>query len=59
VGTLKKIFSGFLLIAGTKILLKTHPELNLLNAKALIEGVWDQVLPQIQSLKARILPQSL
>ena len=59
VGTLKKIFSGFLLIAGTKILLKTHPELNLLNAKALIEGVWDQVLPQIQSLKARILSQSL
>jgi uncharacterized membrane protein YfcA len=55
VGMLKKIFSGFLLIAGIKILLRSHPEINVVNARELLEGVWDQVLPLIQRVKESIL----
>ena len=54
VGTLKKIFSGFLFIAGIKILLRSHPEINVVNARELLEGVWDQVLPLIQRVKEGI-----
>lgn len=54
VGTLKKIFSGFLLIAGIKILLRSHPEINVVNARELLEGVWDQALPLIQRVKESI-----
>ena len=51
VGTLKKIFSGFLFIAGFKILLKSHPEINLGHAQDLLDRIWDHLLPLVQSLK--------
>ncbi len=53
VGTLKKIFAGFLFIAGFKILLKSHPEINLGNARVQLDVIWDQVIPALQALKEK------